>query len=111
MLISFFVPPMIITVHAKNFTLPDDIREKAEEKCEKLVHLSRDLSDESSTIHVEFELISKDKNLFQGSMTIRLPGDVLRSEDTEKENLFSILDELEREIRPQIERHKAKHQK
>ena len=44
-------------------------------------------------------------------MTIRLPGDVLRSEDTEKENLFSILDELEREIRPQIERHKTKHQK
>ncbi|QQS59607.1 HPF/RaiA family ribosome-associated protein [Candidatus Peregrinibacteria bacterium] len=102
---------MPIAIHAKNFTLPENIKEKVEEKCEKLMHLSRDFFDESSSIRVEFELISKEKNLFHGTVTITLPGDTLRAEDTEKQNLLSIMDELEKEIRPQIERHKAKHQK
>lgn len=98
----------MITVHAKNFTLHSQDKEKIEHKAEKLLHLARDMQDESTKIRVEFEIVAAKKDLIQGTLTITLPGDVLRAEATGEKNVLTIMDELEREIRPQIERHKAK---
>lgn len=100
----------MITVHAKNFTLHEADKEKVEQKVEKLLHLAKDMQDESTNIRVEFELVAAKKDLIQGSITVSLPGNTLRAEAAGEKNVLSIMDELEREVRPQIEKHKAKHQ-
>lgn len=100
----------MISVHAKNFTLHEEDKEKVHHKAEKLIHLAKDMQDESTNIRVEFELVAKNKDLIQGSITISLPGNILRAEAEGEKNVLSIMDELEREIRPQIEKHKAKRQ-
>lgn len=105
----FFEKPMI-SVHAKNFTLVDSDKEKIEEKAAKLLHLAKDMSDESTRIRIEFELIAPRKDLILGTLTITLPHhDVLRAEAKEEKNVLTVMDKLENEIRPQIERHKNKH--
>ncbi len=103
----YIFTPMI-SVHAKNFVLPEWDQEKIEAKAEKLLHLAKDMADESTNIRLEFELVSKRKELIKGSITISLPGNILRAEAEEEKNVVSIMDELEREIRPQIEKHKNK---
>lgn len=101
----------MITVHAKNFTITDDEKETIEAKTEKLIHLAKDMTDESTKIHVEFELLAKNKHLVQGTITISLPHhDTLRAEYSSEGNVVSIMDELEKKIRPQIEKHKSTHQ-
>lgn len=100
----------MITVHAKNFTLHESDKEKIEQKVGKLLHLAKDMQDESTNIRVEFELVAAKKDLIAGSITVSLPGNILRAEASGEKNVLSIMDELEREIRPQIEKHKAKHQ-
>ncbi len=99
----------MITVHAKNFHLTDEDKEKVEEKAEKLLHLAKDMSDESTRIRVEFEIIAPRKDLIMGTITITLPHhDTLRAEAKEEKNVLTIMDKLEKEIRPQIEKHKNK---
>lgn len=97
----------MITITAKDFDLSDFDREKVQEKAEKLLHLSKDMQDESTKIRIDFELLAKDKHLFKGALTVSLPGGTLRAEATDK-NFFTVADKLEAEIRPQIEKHKNK---
>ncbi len=99
----------MITVHAKNFTISDEDKEKIEQKAAKLLHLAKDMSDESTRIRVEFELIAAKKDLILGTLTITLPHhDILRAEAKEEKNVLTVMDKLETEVRPQIERHKNK---
>lgn len=99
----------MINIHAKNFSLSEADQEKINAKAEKLLHLARDMADESTRIRVEFELVAKDKGMFRGTLTVALPHhDTLRAEAQAKNDVLTVMDELEAQIRPQIERHKSK---
>lgn len=98
----------MISVHSKDFILADYDKEKVEKKAEKLLHLCKDMQDESTKIRVEFELVASRKDLIKGTITISLPGDTLRAEAKLEKSVVSIMDQLEKEIRPQIEKHKNK---
>jgi ribosome-associated translation inhibitor RaiA len=104
---SAFFYCVMITLHAKNFSLYDTDEEKIRGKVDKLLHLCGDMRDESTNIRVEFERVHK--HSIRGTLTISLPGDTLRAESETEKNVVSVMDELEDEIRPQIEKHKNKH--
>jgi ribosome-associated translation inhibitor RaiA len=99
----------MIQIHAKNFELLDFDKEQLQKKAEKLIHLAREMGDESTVIKLDYEIISKAKHLVGGALTISLPGDVLRAEAQAEKNLLTVWDQLEKEIRPQIEKYKGKH--
>lgn len=99
----------MISITAKNFTLTEADEAKVRAKAEKLLRLSKDMSDESTRIVINFEVLAKQKNLILGTATVTMPQDTLRAEASEEKNIISIMDQLEAELRPQIEKHKSKH--
>lgn len=99
----------MIHIEAKNFTIQKDDYEAIESKLERLLHLGRDMSNESTRIRLELEVESKDKNLILGSLTITLPHhDTLRAEAREKKSTLVVTDLLMSKIKSQIEKHHKK---
>ena len=94
-------------IQVKNFKIDKDNFQKIQEKSEKLLHLARDMSDESTSIKIDFEIISKSKGLFSCHITAHVPhpGEILRSEAIESSAL-NAMDKAEQKIRSQIEKHK-----
>ncbi len=101
-------PPKMISIHAKDFSVHENDHDLIEKKAERLLHLARDLSDESTKIRIEFELEARDKDLIGGTLTIALPHDTLRAEATAQKNPVAVMDILVEKIKTQIEKHKNK---
>lgn len=98
----------MISIHAKDFSIHENDHDLIEKKAERLLHLARDLSDESTKIRIEFELEARDKSLISGSMTIALPHDTLRAEANAQKNPVAVMDAMIEKIKSQIEKHKNK---
>lgn len=101
---------MAIQVHAKGLTLLDEEKAYAEEKAEKILHLSRN-AENNESVKVRFEIdkeIGKDKtHQFTCTVTLDLPGKILRSE-SHTSGVYTAIEEASKKLKAQFQKEKGK---
>lgn len=101
---------MPIQIHSKGIDLLEEEKAHAQEKAEKIIHLSKTaLGDES--VKVKFEIdkengIEKNQQ-FVCTVTLDLPGKVLRSE-SHNSGVYPAIDEASRKMKDQFRKEKEK---
>lgn len=103
---------MNIVVHSKGITLLDEEKLYAEERASELLHRSNN-ADVKEDVLVKIEIdkeggISNNKEQFFCSVTVDLPGKVLRAE-AHSGGVYSSVDDAMDNMRRQLKKEKEKH--
>jgi len=98
----------MITINEKGFKLTDDERALVMKKAEKLPHLNTELHDESAKITINFMRNAHADNI-ECKTIISLPHpSATLVASAVAETAVAGFDQVEQELRPQLEKHKNK---
>ena len=101
---------MAIQIHAKGLTLLDEEKAHAQEKAEKILHISKN-AENNESIKVKFEIDKEQgedkKHQFICTITLDLPGKVLRAE-SHNSGVYSAIDEASKKMKSQFQKEKGK---
>jgi ribosomal subunit interface protein len=102
---------MAIEIHSKGIDLLEEEKAHAQEKAEKILHISRNAENDES-IKVKFEIEKENgddkKHQFLCTITLDLPGKVLRSE-SHNSGVYAAIDEASKKMKTQFKKEKELH--
>lgn len=101
---------MAIQIHATGIELLEEEKAHAQEKAEKILHISRSAeNDESIKVNIEIkkENVEDKTRQFFCAITLDLPGKILRSE-SHNSGVYSCVDEASKKMKAQFAKEKGK---
>jgi len=101
---------MAIQIHAKGIDLLEEEKAYAQEKAEKILHISRN-AESNESVKVKFEIDKEQgedkKHQFTCTITLDLPGKVLRSE-SHNSGVYTAIDDASKKLKTQFQKEKEK---